>query len=124
VGPTLVEVGARDGRPPAATVHQGSPTFGAAVPRERVAALLCLDVDDLHDELDPMPVNTGIAYTIVPLKTQRALAHIDLDLALLDAFARDFAEAYPCAFTGRKTPWIEARGSVQPVLRGELTLED
>ena len=110
VGPTLVEVEVSDGVPVAATVHQGPPTFGAPVPRERAAAVLCLEVEDLHDELDPMPVDTGLAYTIIPLKTQRALAHIDLDLALLDAFEHDHAEAYPCAFTGRETPWIAARG--------------
>jgi trans-2,3-dihydro-3-hydroxyanthranilate isomerase len=110
VGPTLVEVEVSEGVPVAATVHQGPPKFGAPVPRERAAAVLCLEVEDLHDELDPMPVDTGLAYTIIPLKTQRALAHIDLDLALLDAFEHDHAEAYPCAFTGRETPWIAARG--------------
>jgi trans-2,3-dihydro-3-hydroxyanthranilate isomerase len=110
VGSTLVDVEVRDGVPMAATVHQRSPRFGAPVPRERAAAVLGLELNDLHDDLDPAPVDTGLAYTIVPLKTQRALAHVALDLALLDDFERDHAEAYPCAFTGRKTPWIEARG--------------
>jgi len=110
VGPTLVEVEVRDGRPLAATVHQGSPTFGAPVSRERVAALLGLEPDDLHDDLDSVPVGTGLTYTIIPLRSQRALAHLAIDLTLCEAFERDFAEAYPCAFTGQETPWIEARG--------------
>ena len=110
VGPTLVEVEVRGGVPLGATVHQGAPKFGAPVPRGSAAAVLCLELDDLHDELDPIPVDTGLAYTIIPLKSQRALAHIDMDLALIGRFERDHAEAYPCAFTGRDEPWIEARG--------------
>jgi trans-2,3-dihydro-3-hydroxyanthranilate isomerase len=110
VGLTLVEVDVRDGVPVAATVHQGAPRFGPPVPRERVAAVLCLELDDLHEQLEPQPVDTGLAYTIVTLRTQRALARVDLDLALLDAFERDYAEAYVCAFTAQDTPWIEARG--------------
>ena len=110
VGPTLVEVEVRDGVPLAATVHQGPPVFGAPVPRDRVAALLGLQLDDLREDLEPTPVGTGLTYTIIPLRSQRALAHLALDLKLFGAFERDFAEAYPCAFTGREMPWIEARG--------------
>jgi trans-2,3-dihydro-3-hydroxyanthranilate isomerase len=110
VGSTSVDVEVRDGVPLAATVHQGPPTFGAAVPRERVAALLGLELDDLHEDLDAVPVSTGLPHTIIPLRSQRALAHVAMDLALCSAFERDFAEAYPCAFTGQETPWIEARG--------------
>ena len=110
VGPTLVEVEVRDGVPLAATVHQGPPVFGAPVPRDRVAALLGLELDDLREDLEPTPVGTGLTYTIIPLRSQRALAHLALDLKLFGAFERDFAEVYPCAFTGREMPWIEARG--------------
>jgi trans-2,3-dihydro-3-hydroxyanthranilate isomerase len=110
VGPTLVEVEVRDGRPLAATVHQGPPAFGAPVPRERVAAVLGLDLEDLHETLEAIPVGTGLTYTIIPLRSQRALAHLAPDLSLFGAFERDYAEAYPCAFTGQETPWVEARG--------------
>jgi trans-2,3-dihydro-3-hydroxyanthranilate isomerase len=110
VGATLVEVEVRHGVPRAATVHQGPPTFGAPAPRDRAAAVLGLAPDDLHEDLEPTPVGTGLTYTIIPLRSQRALAHLALDLRLFDAFERDFAEAYPCAFTGRDVPWIEARG--------------
>ena len=110
VGPTLVEVEVSGGVPRAATVHQGPPAFGAPVPRARVAALLGLDVDDLHATLEPIPVGTGLTYTIIPLRDQQALARLTPDLSLFAAFEREFAEAYPCAFTGRETPWMEARG--------------
>ncbi len=110
VGPTLVEVEVRDGVPLAATVHQGPPTFGAPAPRARVAALLGLSEDDLHPDLEPTPVGTGLTYTIIPLRSQRALAHLAPNLSLFDAFERELGEAYPCAFTRQETPWIEARG--------------
>ena len=42
--------------------------------------------------------------------SQRSLAHVQLDLDFLPAFERDHAEVYPCAFTGRDDPWMEARG--------------
>ena len=110
VGLTLVEVEVAGGVPVAATVHQGAPVFGEAVAREEAAAVLCLEPDELDPSLPPMPVGTGLTYTIVPLVSQRALAHVQLDLDLLPAFERAHAEVYPCAFTGRDDPWVEARG--------------
>ncbi len=110
VGPTIVEVGVRDGVPFAATVHQREPVFGAPAPRGSAAAVLGLDLEDLHPEFDPVPVDTGLAYTIIPLVSQRALARVSIDLGLAADFERRHAELYPCAFTGQDEPWIEARG--------------
>jgi trans-2,3-dihydro-3-hydroxyanthranilate isomerase len=110
VGPTIVEVGVRDGVPLAATVHQRSPVFHAPAPRDSAAAVLGLDLDDLHPGLDPVPVDTGLCYTIVPLASQDALARVTLDLQLAGEFERRHAEVYPCAFTDEDEPWIEARG--------------
>ena len=72
--------------------------------------MLCIDEDEIDPDLEPMPVGTGLTYTIIPLVSQRSLAHVQLDLDFLPAFERDHAEVYPCAFTGRDDPWIEARG--------------
>ena len=110
VGPTLVEVEVLGGVPVGATVHQGPPRFGAEPPRERAAAALGLAPGDLHPELGPLVVDTGLAYAVVPLRDQAALGAIRLDLAQATAFERDFAELYPCAFTGDTEPWVEARG--------------
>jgi trans-2,3-dihydro-3-hydroxyanthranilate isomerase len=110
VGPTLVEVDVRDGVPLGATVHQGAPRFGATVPRARAAEALGLRQDDLHPELDPQVVDTGLAYAVVPLRDQGALGAVRPVIGPLTAFEDDYAEAYPCAFTGEESPWVEARG--------------
>ena len=110
VGPTVVEVAVREGVPVSATVHQRAPIFHAPAARGSVAAVLGLDLDDLHPEFDPVPVDTGLCYTIIPLASQRALARVSLDLQLAADFERRHAEIYPCAFTGQDEPWIEARG--------------
>lgn len=110
VGPVAVEVAVRDGRPVSATVHQRAPEFLAPAPRGSAAAVLGLDLEDLHPEFDPVPVDTGLRYTIIPLVSQRALARVSLDLELAHEFERRHAEVYPCAFTGRSEPWMEARG--------------
>jgi len=110
VGPTVVDVAVRGGVPVAATVHQRAPVFHAPAPRGSAAAVLGLDLEDLHPEFDPVPVDTGLCYTIIPLASQRALARVSIDLELAADFERAHAEPYPCAFTGRREPWVEARG--------------
>jgi trans-2,3-dihydro-3-hydroxyanthranilate isomerase len=110
VGPTVVEVAVRDGKPTTAAVHQGSPTFGTVIPRQRAAAVLGLAADDLAVDLDPLVVATGLAYAIIPLRSQEALARVRLASGLLAAFESEYAEVYPWAFTGQQEPWIEARG--------------
>ena len=96
--------------PLAATVHQRPPVFHPPAPRGSVAAVLGLDLEDLHPEFDPVPVDTGLCYTIIPLTSQRALARVSIDLDLAGDFERRHAEVYPCAFTGQDEPWVEARG--------------
>jgi PhzF family phenazine biosynthesis protein len=110
VGPTRVDVELRDGEPVAATVHQGAPHFGPLVPPERAAGVLRLTTDDLHSDLPAQVAGTGLDYTIIPLRDTDALARAHVDIELLPAFERDYAEVYPCAFTGEEEPWAEARG--------------
>jgi trans-2,3-dihydro-3-hydroxyanthranilate isomerase len=110
VGPTQVDVEVRDGRPLTGAAHQGPPSFCRPVPRDRTAAVLGLSAGDLDDELDPVPVGTGLTYTIVPLASQGALGRLRLDLRLLPDFEREHGEPYAFAFTGHDEPWVEARG--------------
>ncbi len=110
VGPTLVEVEMVGGAPVGATVHQGVPRYGAEVPRARAAELFGLGPDDLHPELQPSVVDTGLAYAIVPLRDRATLAALSPVLGLFSAFEHEYAEVYACAFTGEDSPWVEARG--------------
>ncbi len=110
VGPTVVDVEVRDGVPVSGTVHQGAARFGARIPRRRAAAVLGLQETDLHPDLGPAVVGTGLDYAVIPLHERSVLGRINLDTGLLRDFERDFAEVYPCALTGEDEPWMEARG--------------
>jgi trans-2,3-dihydro-3-hydroxyanthranilate isomerase len=105
-----VDVAVKDGVPVSGTVHQRAPVFHAPAPRGAVAAVLGLGLEDLHPEFDPVPVDTGLCYTIIPLASRRALARVSLNLELAEDFECRHAEIYPCAFTGQDEPWVEARG--------------
>jgi trans-2,3-dihydro-3-hydroxyanthranilate isomerase len=110
VGPTIVDVVVRDGVPVAGTVHQGVPRFGHHPGREETAAVLGLHLDDLHDELEPQLVGTGLDYVCIPLRGTDALARAQVDMRLLPAWEAAHGEVYPFAFTGDADPWVEARG--------------
>ena len=110
VGPTAVEVDVRDGVPVRGTVLQRAPRFGVPVPRPEAAAALGLEPADLHPELEPVPVDTGLCYVVTPLVSLEALGRIVVPPGLAVAFERRYAELYPCAFTGDESPWVEARG--------------
>ena len=100
----------RGRRPVSATVHQGPPVFDAPAPRDSVAAVLGLEVDDLHPELDPAPRRHRALLHDHPAAPQRTLARVSLDLTLLATSSARHAEVYPFAFTGEDEPWVEARG--------------
>jgi trans-2,3-dihydro-3-hydroxyanthranilate isomerase len=110
VGPTTVDVAVRDGVPVGGTVHQGPPHFGHRPPRDETAALLGLGLDELHPDLQPQLVGTGLDYVCIPLRDTGALARVQVDMRLLGAYEAAHGEVYPFAFTGDSDPWVEARG--------------
>lgn len=110
VGPTIVDVDIVDGVPMGGTVHQGVPRFGHTPPRDETAAVLGLSPSDLHAELQPRLVGTGLDYVCIPLCDTTALARVVVDLRLLPAYEAAHGELYPFAFTGQEDPWVEARG--------------
>jgi trans-2,3-dihydro-3-hydroxyanthranilate isomerase len=110
VGPTTVDVEVRGGEPLAGTVHQGPPHFGHNPPRDESAAVLSLAPADLHAELEPRLVGTGLDYCCIPLRDTNALARVAVDMQLLPAYEAAHGEVYPFAFTGLADPWVEARG--------------
>jgi trans-2,3-dihydro-3-hydroxyanthranilate isomerase len=70
--PVELELGA-DGRTARAEMLQEPATFGDHVDRALVAAAIGLEVTDLHAELAPQTVSTGLAHLIVPLAGREAL---------------------------------------------------
>jgi trans-2,3-dihydro-3-hydroxyanthranilate isomerase len=109
VGPTPLEVTVRDGEPVSAVLHQGAPEFGEEIPRREAAAVLGLQESDLHEELDPLGVSTGLLYAIIPLRSTRTLAQAWFRLDLLGDFERRYGDLYPFALTGDDEPLAEAR---------------
>ncbi|MGZ4200117.1 MAG: PhzF family phenazine biosynthesis protein, partial [Thermoleophilia bacterium] len=109
VGPTTVDVSVAGGRPTTGLVHQGAAEFGEEIPPAEAAAVLGLQRSDLHEELVPRVVGTGLSYAIIPLHSVRALAAAWFRLDLLDEFERRYADLYPFAFTGEDEPYVEAR---------------
>ncbi len=110
VGPTAVDVSVVGGRPTSGLVHQGPAEFGEEISASEAAAVLGLQGSDLHEELVPRVVGTGLSYAIIPLRSTRTLARAWFDIALLPEFERAHAEVYPFAFTGEEEPWVAARG--------------
>ena len=64
---------AADGRSAHAEMLQEPATFADAPERTAIAEAVGLDVADLHGELSPQVVSTGLAHLIVPLADQAAL---------------------------------------------------
>jgi trans-2,3-dihydro-3-hydroxyanthranilate isomerase len=110
VGPTKVDVELRGGEPVAGTVHQGPPHFGHNPPRAEAAAVLGLPPEDLHAELEPRIVGTGLDYCVIPLRDADALARVAADMQLVARYESAHSQLYPFAFTGQDDPWVEARG--------------
>ena len=69
-----------------------------------------LEEADLHPELWPGRRRHRAGLRRHPAARAERAGRITLDAGLLPAFEADFAEVYPCAFTGDDEPWMEARG--------------
>ncbi len=55
---------------------QHDPTFGAIVSAGRVAAAVGLQAEDLHSDLQPQVVSTGLQFLIVPLRSVEAASRL------------------------------------------------
>ncbi len=61
------------------TMTQNQPVFGAALPREMLAAILCLEPEDIREDYPVEIVSTGLEAVIVPLRSRDALARCRVD---------------------------------------------
>lgn len=86
VGPIEVEFELQNQRPAKLRMHQPLPEFGATLDRESSAALLSLEVSDLHSELPIQIVSCGVPFTIVPLDSLAAVRSTKVRIDLLEGF--------------------------------------
>lgn len=73
VGKIPVTIHYQDGEPDVLWMRQKSPQFGRIIPREEMAGILNLEVDDIDDRFPVQEVSTGIAFFIVPLKALKTV---------------------------------------------------
>lgn len=62
-------------------MQQRDPEFGPTLPREKVAAALGIDPDEIASEWPSQVVSTGLPFAIVPIRNSNTLANLRPDLA-------------------------------------------
>jgi len=75
-----------------AEMRQRDPEFGVELDPAEVARLAGLEAADLDPRLPPQVVSTGTAFALVALRTEQALARLDVKM-------------------DEATPWLRARGA-------------
>ena len=108
VGRVPVRFEETTGQPVFGEMTQIEPTFGTQHDREAVACALGLRVDDFDSSLPIETVSTGIAYTVVPLKSLPGIQNLRVDLSRADDYL---------AKTGGKFFYFVSRETVDPAAR-------
>jgi trans-2,3-dihydro-3-hydroxyanthranilate isomerase len=57
-------------------MRQRDPEFGTTPPREQVAGIIGIAVDEIHSEWPIQPVSTGLTFMIVPFRNQQTLSKL------------------------------------------------
>ena len=94
VGTVPVDFDDRAGEPAFGEMTQISPTFGLQHEREAVARATGLSMEDFDDSLPIETVSTGLAFTIVPLKSLAAAQNLQIDARR----ATEYLEKTGCKF--------------------------
>jgi trans-2,3-dihydro-3-hydroxyanthranilate isomerase len=105
-----VEIRFKDGRPQRVTMTQKEASFKPSrIDKKKLMAALGLSAKDLHSELEPEFVSTGIYNLMVPLKSRKALSSIQMNmLELARLLGKQAALAY--CFTVSSNHTVHARG--------------
>jgi trans-2,3-dihydro-3-hydroxyanthranilate isomerase len=69
-------------------MRQRNPEFGTTLPREEVARIIGIDVDEIASEWPIQPVSTGLTFTIVPFRNQQTLAGLKFGYAQAAEFLK------------------------------------
>jgi PhzF family phenazine biosynthesis protein len=68
---------------------QSEPVFGDAVDKQLIARSLNISIEDLHPDLEPQVVSTGLKDIIVPIKDLKTLSEIQPDFAQVSALSKE-----------------------------------
>ena len=79
VGPVPVRFEQSDGQPAFGEMTQIEPTFGARHDPNTVARVTGLAVEDLDSSLPVQTVSTGVAFTVVPLRSLGVIRNLHID---------------------------------------------
>lgn len=73
----------------ATMLWQKDPVFGHIIPKEKIAPLLGINVEDFYSSLACQIVSTGVPKLIIPLLSRKALFDIQPDLEGIKKFCQD-----------------------------------
>jgi len=96
------------GAPVFGEMTQVDPVFGMQHDREAVARATGVRVEDFDPSLPIETVSTGLAYTVVPLKSLQVIQNLRVDLNRASGYLEK---------TGGKFLYFVARGTVDPAAR-------
>jgi trans-2,3-dihydro-3-hydroxyanthranilate isomerase len=107
-----VEIRFKNGRPHRVTMTQMPASFRPAkFNKKKLASALGVPVSDLHSDLEPQYVSTGIFNLMVPFRNRAALGHIQMNInELRQLEGKDGTMAYCFALNGANKAF--ARGMV------------
>jgi trans-2,3-dihydro-3-hydroxyanthranilate isomerase len=90
---------------------QRDPEFGDQLDVTRVARLLGMNTEDLHDEAAPQVVSTGTAFAIVALRSHEALSRLRVNQEEATTYLREHGGRwfYVLGPTGEEAPAWRAR---------------
>lgn len=76
----------RAGHPSYGEMTQRDPDFGSVYPREELARVAKLKIEDIRDDVPCQMANTGMPFLIVPLRSLDAMRRLNLDMLAAEAF--------------------------------------
>jgi len=89
VGKVPVKFEHSDGKPVFGEMTQLNPVFGTRHEHSAVAAALGMSLEDLDASLPIETVSTGVAFTVLPLRSLAVIQKLRLDLVRADAYLKN-----------------------------------
>ena len=75
-------------------MRQRDPEFGTTLPREQVARIIGIALDEIHSEWPIQPISTGLTFTIVPFRNQQTLSKLKFSYTQAAEFLKNTGAAF------------------------------